>query len=89
MMSDFLNPSPSPKTTYFYVWRHQDTSKKPRKSLERVETKLFIKVEFVETRKLDMFRKDGHRKRMKIRQIKSRKNGYVFHTYQNHEIEIW
>ena len=31
MISGFVNPSTSPKTNYFYLWRHQDTPQKSRK----------------------------------------------------------
>ena len=37
MISGFWNVSPSPKTNYFYLWRHQDTATKPRKPLEHLK----------------------------------------------------
>ena len=80
MISAFLDVSRPPKTNYFYLWRHQDTQRKSKKSLEHFKDMIFVNLNISEIHIFDNFRKDGHRKMMKIRLIKSW-NSWIRHQY--------
>ena len=68
MISWFLTPPPRPKTNIMHLWRHQGTSNKSRKIYGFSFNTFFINVNILETH--IFFRKDRHRKMMKIQVIK-------------------
>ena len=47
MISGFVDVSLSPKTIYFYVWRHQDTQHDPRKKRKSFRNMICGKSRFV------------------------------------------
>ena len=56
MISGFLDVSMTPRTTQVHLWRHQDTSKKPRNPKSVLKNIILG----------NLIGKDGHRKVMKI-----------------------
>ena len=62
MISGFLKPSPSPKTNYFHLWRHQNTETNQEQSLEPFEKAIFTNLK-IGNPLFDIFGKDEHRKK--------------------------
>ena len=61
MISGFLDVSLSPKTNYFYLWRPQDISKKPRKYQLIIENIIFISPNVWEIENLGMKKTDNEK----------------------------
>ena len=67
MITGFLEVSPTPKTNYFYLWRHQDTEKKIKEIPGAFQIYIiFINLRILEIQYVGTFGKGGRRQIIEI-----------------------